>query len=427
MRMYKYLIIAAVFTIISGCAKSPTPENPVNLTVYGDINRVFETESADIGSITDFMSIHPEIKVEVIPEYDEWVLHEQALKIMRDPKAEQPDIIEMPGSWVASFAQEGLLLPIESWFEELPEREKKDFLAPLVTGYRYEKELYGLPALLGLQYLYGCKKMLPESGLPKTIEELVSTSRYIKEKHGVQGLIFPSKGLNLYKFYYTLLQIVLDGQKTENNLEAHVTAYKAFYALVKENQPDYEKFSHVVAEGEFRSGKAGMSINGNYVWYLLSLSKDVGFPVHPEHVTVGFLPMLESTDRRKNHVWSRGFVINKRTRHPEQALTLLHHLTSERADFFRLKTKYILPARKSAAMYGKDLPGMSPAPACGLYTKKEGGSENGPATIKIDESPTGWYNTVSKILDLLHKALATDMEPEDVAEKMVQIEKGLAE
>lgn len=421
MRLYPCLIATAVFIILSGCAKSPTPEPPVELTVYGDINRVFENDSQDIGSISDFMSIHPEIKVKVIPEYDEWTLHEQALKILRDPKAEQPDLIEMPGSWVAAFAQEGLLLPISSWFKDLPARERKDFLQPLVTGYKYGEDLYGLPSLIGLQYLYGRKDLLPESGLPQTLEDLVTTSRYIKKKHNIQGIIFPSKGLNLYKFYYTLLQIVQDGQETEDTLQAHIAAYKTFSVLVKENQPDYEKFDHAVAEGEFRSGRAGLSINGNYVWYLLSLSKEVGFPIRTEHVSATFLPMLKPTDRRKNHIWSRGFVINKRTKHPEQALELLHHLTSERADFFRLKNKYILPARKSAALYGKTLPGMAPLPAYALYDK----STDGSGVIKVNESPTGWYNTANKMLELLKTALATDMSPEDVAEKMIQIENDL--
>ncbi len=418
MRYYRFLIFIAAFIVISGCAKSPTPENPAILTIYGDINRVFEKNSTEIGSLTDFMEIHPEIKVKVIPEYDEWAIHEESLKTMNDPKAEQPDIIEMPGSWIAAFAKEDLLLPVESWFEDLPPQDRKDFLQPLVTGYKYKGELYGLPALIGIQYLYGRKDLLPESGLPKTLDELVSTSRFIKEKHDLQGLIFPSNGMNLYKFYYTLLQITLDDQKFNNKRDAHAYAFKIFATLIKENQPDYEKFDHVVAEGEFRSGRAGMSINGNYVWYLLSLSKEAGFPVRPKHVTVGFLPTLTPESSRTEHIWTRGYAINKKTKYPRQALELLHHLTSERADFFRLKNKYILPARKSAATYGESLPGMAPKPARELYVK----TTADPVAIQVNESPDNWYATAQKTLELLKKALATDMTSLEFTEKMMIIE-----
>ncbi|WP_419781875.1 ABC transporter substrate-binding protein [Maridesulfovibrio sp.] len=418
---FRCLFFAFIFVLFSGCAKSPMPDTPVTLTIYGDVNRVFETNSTDIGSLNDFMEIHPEIKIKVIPEYSEWTIREESLRLLRDPEAEQPDIIEIPGSWASSFAQEGLLMPIGKWFNALPRKERMDFLQPAVVGYKYGEELYGLPALIGVQYLYGRKDLLPESGLPQTLEELVAATRYINKKHNIQGLIFPSNGLNLYKFYYTLLQIVLDGQEEEDRLTAHIAAYKTFKILIQENQPDYEKFDHVVAEGEFRSGRAGMSINGNYVWYLLSLSKGVGFPVHPEHVTVGFLPMLQPEAHRVNHIWTRGYAINKRTKHPQQALELLHHLTSERADFMRLKNKYILPARKSTEQYGENLPGMAPEPARALYNRSKGD----PGGLELNESPENWYNTASRMLDLIKSALAENMETLKFARKMMEIEKGI--
>lgn len=417
---YQLHVFAFILILVAGCAKLPAPENQITLTVYGDVNRVFEHNSTGIGSINDFMEIHPEIKVKLIPEYSEWTIHNDALRLLRDPNAEQPDIIEMPGSWAASFAKEGLLLPIGKWYDQLPRRERMDFLEPAVTGYKTGDELYGLPALIGVQYLYGRKDLLPESGLPQTLEELVAATRYINKEHKIQGLIFPSKGLNLYKFYYTLLQIVLDGQEEEDRLAAHIAACKTFKILVQENQPDYEKFDHVVAEGEFRSGRAGMSINGNYVWYLLSLSKEVGFPVQPEHVTVGFLPMLGLEVHRVNHIWTRGYAINKRTKYPQQALELLHHLTSERADFMRLKNKYILPARKSAKQYGENLPGMAPEPARALYVHSKGE----PGALKLNKSPENWYDTANRMLELLKIALKTDMETLTVARKMLEIEKG---
>ncbi|MBI9113079.1 ABC transporter substrate-binding protein [Maridesulfovibrio ferrireducens] len=422
MKFIKFLILTATLSLVVACAKTPTPENPAELTIFGDVNRVFSENNKGLGTLDDFMSIHPEIKVKVIPEYDEWQIHEKSLKVMKDPTAEQPDIIEMPGSWVAAFTHDKLLMPIGSWFNKLPIADRSDFLKPLIAGYSQNDELYGLPALVGVQYLYARKDLLPKSGMPHTLDELVTTSRFIKEKFGIQGIIFPSKGLNLYKFYYTLLQIELHGQKSENRLEAHKSAYKNFAILVKENQPDYEKYDHATAEGEFRSGRAGLSINGNYVWFLLSQSAEVGFPVHPKDVLVDFLPVANESDKKQNHIWTRGYTINNRTKHPEQALQLLHFLTSERSDFYRLKNKYILPARKSAAIYGATLPGMSPKPTQAMYEQ----GEQAPEIVKVNQSTPGWYGTASATLELLKEALAKGIPADSVAEKMIQIEKGLS-
>ncbi|SDK80584.1 ABC-type glycerol-3-phosphate transport system, substrate-binding protein [Maridesulfovibrio ferrireducens] len=422
MKFIKILILATALSLAAACAKTPTPENPAELTIFGDVNRVFIEDSKGLGTLNDFMTIHPEIKVRTIPEYDEWQIHEQSLQTLRNPTAEQPDIIEMPGSWVAAFTHEKLLLPIESWFKELPIRDQSDFLTPLIAGYSQNDELYGLPALVGVQYLYARKDLLPESGMPHTLDDLVTTSRFIKEKYNIQGIIFPSKGLNLYKFYYTLLQIELHGQESENRLAAHRSAYKNFAILVKENQPDYEKYDHPTAEGEFRSGRAGLSINGNYVWFLLSQSSEVGFPVKPEDVLVDFLPVANKADHKQNHIWTRGYVINNKTKHPEQALQLLHFLTSERADFYRLKNRYILPARKSAAVYGENLPGMAPKPAQAMYEQ----GEQAPEIVKVNQSTPGWYGTASATLELLKDALAKGTTPESVAEEMIKIESGLS-
>ncbi|WP_031484998.1 ABC transporter substrate-binding protein [Maridesulfovibrio frigidus] len=422
MKFIKILILAAILSLAAACAKTPTPENPALLTIFGDVNRVFSENSKDLGTLNDFMSIHPEIKVKVIPEYDEWQIHEKSMKIMKDPAAEQPDIIEMPGSWVADFTHDNLLLPIGSWFNKLSPTDRSDYLKPLIAGYSKDDELYGLPALVGLQYLYARKDLLPESGVPHTLDELIATSRFIKEKFGIQGIIFPSKGLNLYKFYYTLLQIELHGQKSANRLEAHTSAYKNFTILVRENQPDYDKYDHTTAEGEFRSGRAGLSINGNYVWFLLSQSAEVGFPVHPKDVLVDFLPVANESDRKQNYIWTRGYAVNNRTKHPEQALQLLKFLTSQRSDFYRLKNKYILPARKSAAVYGANLPAMSPKPAQAMYEQ----GEQAPEIVKVNQSTPGWYGAASATLELLKESLAKDIAPESVAERMIQIENGLA-
>ncbi|NDV19256.1 extracellular solute-binding protein [Pseudodesulfovibrio sp. JC047] len=414
----RLLAVSAVLCALIGCATTSTPQGPVTLTVFGDVNRVLDPQATGPGSINEFHALYPGIQVDVIASSDEWNILHHATKVLQSETETGPDIIEMPGSWVAEFAAKGQLLPLNDWFETLPAADRKDFMPKLLTAYSYQCQLYGLPSLIGIQYLYGRTDLLPKTGLPTTVKGLIEVSRSIQKEHGIQGVIFPSKGAQLAKFYYALFMIELANIPDKDRVLAHTRAYTNFSTLIRENQPDPEKYSHAIAEGEFRSGKAGLSINGNYVWYLLSQSKEVGFPVVPEDVTVGWLPVAHTDIPPVNAIWTRGYVINAKTHSPKEAQLLLDYLTSTQSQFRRLQDRYILPARTSAAFYGAALPGMLPAPAKALY--KAG--EDAPPIKQLNESPAGWQRSTEAIHRLLTIALTTGMTPAEVAGRMTILE-----
>ncbi len=418
MTIIRFLALPALFCLLVGCATKSAQDEPVTLRVFGDVNRVLNLEETGPGTLAEFHSLYPGIRVEVVAEHNEWRILHQSIDMLDGQPSNAPDIIEMPGSWVAEFASKDQLLPLDDWFAKLPSPDRKDYVPALLKSYSYKKHLYGLPSLIGIQYLYGRKEFLPETGLPTTLDGLLTLSRDIRKTHGIQGVIFPSEGIHLAKFYHTLLMIELANTTSNDRLTAHTRAYAAFSALVRENQPDYEKYSHAVAEGEFRSGRAGLSINGNYVWYLLSRSRQVGFPVVPEDVTVGYLPVANIDVEPVNYIWTRGYVINANTKHPKEARLLLEYLTSTQSQFRRLRDRYILPARTSVAFYGASLPGMHPVPAKALY--KAG--EDAPSFKKVNESPPGWKQSTESIQRLLETALASGMTPAEVAGRMTLIE-----
>ena len=336
MTIIRYLALSAILCLLIGCATKSAQDKPVTLKVFGDVNRVLNLKESGPGTLAEFHSLYPGIRVEVIAEHNEWRILHQSIDMLDASSANAPDIIEMPGSWVAAFASKNQLLPLDDWFAKLPAPNRKDHVAALLKSYSYEKHLYGLPSMIGIQYLYGRKELLPETRLPTTLDGLLALSREIRKTHGIQGVIFPSEGIHLAKFYHTLLMIELANTAANDRLTAHTRAYSVFSTLVRENQPDYKKFSHAVAEGEFRSGRAGLSINGNYVWYLLSRSRQVGFPIVPEDVTVGYLPVASTDIAPVNYIWTRGYVINAKTRHPREARLLLEYLTSPQSQFRRL-------------------------------------------------------------------------------------------
>ncbi len=418
MPMIRHLaVFIMTLCLTSGCA-TKSLQQPVALNIFGDVNRVLNLNESGPGSLTEFQALYPKIRVQVLPENDEAKILHQSIEMISSHDENAPDIIEMPGSWIAEFASKGQLLPLDDWFATLPEPDRRDYVSSLLKSYSYQGHLYGIPSLIGIQYMYGRKELLSGAGLPSTLDELIAQSRDIHKNHGIQGVIFPSQGIHLAKFYYTLLQIELANTKCNDRMTAHSRAFNAFSILINENQPDYEKFTHAVAEGEFRSGKAGLSINGNYVWYLLSKSKQTGFPVIPEDVEVGYLPVANAGIEPTNYIWSRGYVINAQTKHPKEALLLLEYLTSTLSQFRRLKNNYLLPARTSAAFYGASLPAMTPAPAKALYKAGKGA----PSIRRLNESPSNWKQATESIQQLLKKALASGMNPRDVAKEMIMLE-----
>jgi len=420
------LFVALLF-LLSGCFVNLNPHSPkekkVTLRILGDVNRIFDPKAEGLGTLRDFERQWPGIKVKPIIEYDEARIYRIARERLSDPhKAFRgPDIIEVPGSWVAEFARDGLILPIGDWFKSLPRKEQHDFYPPLLTSYTYEGELYGLPALVGVQLLYGRKDLLPSGKLPKTIDELVFMAEEIQKEKKVRGFIFPSIGSALKEFYLTLFKIYLQDQGGDETArrEAHIKAYRTLATLVYKYQKEYRKYDYAVAEGEFRSGKVAFSINGNYVWYLLSRSKKVGFPIGQEEVVTRFLPCARKDGARRNFIWTRGYVINAHTRYPKEAKKLLRFLCSTEASFWRLRERYILPTRRTVAVYGAHLPAMAPPPVQALYAKRESLGGVG----KISRPSPRWHEVSQAMTILLQKALDNSFSAEAFADQMIEIEK----
>jgi ABC-type glycerol-3-phosphate transport system substrate-binding protein len=423
--MKRFIPVVLLFGFFCICGCAAQHQSPVTVKVFGDVNRVFETDSDALGSIPYFQQQHPYIRIETIAEYNEWEILQKTRAMLVDPQQRKmaPDIIEMPGSWIGEFASQGMLLPLDKWFSELPVEDRTDFIPQLLTSYKSDGKLYGVPALVGMQYLYARKDLLAGEKLPQTLNDLIYLSRKLHSSSGLQGFIFPSEGVHLSKFYYTLFKIAqstCDSQLSRR--KAHMLAYETLRVLVTENQSDYEKFSHAVSEGDFRSGRAALSINGNYVWFLLHQSHDVGFPIGPELVTTGQLPGIDYAAAPRDFIWSRGYAINAATQHPEEALQVLKFLTSTEMSYARLRDRFILPARKSAAVYGTPLPAMQPEAVQIFYAQDKGKSPK--ALEEITESPVKWRESVEAIGTLLREALEKNMSAADFADAMLQLEKG---
>lgn len=424
-----FWVAMGICLLLQSCSSlQKTPQEPVTLRIYGDVNRVLEGGGKGPGTLSRFMERNRDIRVEIDSEYDEWAIYNNALSRLSGPEAASvPDIIEMPGSWIAEFAAKELLLPVTDWFAGLPEEEQSDFYPRFLKTFTYQNTLYGLPSMTGTLLLYGRKTYLGEGALPETLEEMIRQARRITAAHPeVRGFITPTIGAAVTEFYRTLLEMYEAGMPDPQNRRrvAHILAYRTLRFLIRTHQPDYKTVDYAVSEGEFRSGRVAFSINGNYVWFLMSRSEKDGFPLRPADVRVGPVPRSATAlHPLPPRTWTRGYVINARTKHPVKARKLLRFLASRNAAFGRLKERYILPVRESVAFFGSDLPAMQPLPIRNLYADTTGLADD----TTVPEGTPDWQETAGRMTRLIREALDTDMPAETFADAMLALETPMAE
>ncbi|WP_329388539.1 extracellular solute-binding protein [Streptomyces sp. NBC_01716] len=108
-----------------------------------------------------------------------------------------PDVIRSEVAWTPEFADLGYLAPLDG----TPAlKDEKDFVPQAAASTRYEDKTYAVPQVIDSLGIFYNKKLFKEAGVevPKTIAELKTVSKTIKDKTGKTGMYL--RGDDAYRF-----------------------------------------------------------------------------------------------------------------------------------------------------------------------------------------------------------------------------------
>ncbi len=102
-----------------------------------------------------------------------------------------PDLILAPNWWLRELAAANVLLPIDS---QVTAQERTQFIPATIENMVWEGTLYGLPTDYELVALYFNRRLLDESNLPSTADDLIELA-----------LESPFQGAGIYSNFYHLV------------------------------------------------------------------------------------------------------------------------------------------------------------------------------------------------------------------------------
>ncbi|OEJ27163.1 sugar ABC transporter substrate-binding protein [Streptomyces agglomeratus] len=176
-----------------------------------------------------------------------------------------PDVIRSEVAWTPEFADLGYLAPLDG---TAALKNDKDFLAQAAASTKYKGKTYAVPQVIDSMGLFYNEKIFKDAGVevPKTIAELKTVSKKIKDKTGKTGLYL--RGDDAYwflSFLYGEGGDLVDAKSKSVTVdqEPGVKALKVVKDLVDSGAAKTDATDGWEnMQSAFKDGKVAMMING---------------------------------------------------------------------------------------------------------------------------------------------------------------------
>lgn len=275
-----------------------------------------------------FNAANPDIEVKV--EHLPWPEMQQQL-VSDISAGTAPDISHMATRWMAGFAKDGALAPID----ELVSPGFADTFVPTYLDLqKQDGKTWGLPIAASARGLFYNKKLLEQAGVanpPKTWDEAFEAAKKIDALGddiygiGIQGKDLDTEGYWFYTLWTHGGSIIgADGKSAFASPEA-VAATKNYLRFIeaKATQPGVTGSSREDLQNLFAAGKLGLVLSGP--WFNAQLAeqgKDVDYgisqiPVATAEATYGVtdtISILESSKVKPQAMKFLEFIFNKENR-----------------------------------------------------------------------------------------------------------------
>jgi multiple sugar transport system substrate-binding protein len=283
-------------------------------------------------------------------------------------EGQAPDLAILDSVWIAEFAVDGFLLPLEDldgrWMRD---EHEQDFLEPLVKANRYEGYTYGVSPFANVAGLWYRRRELEAIGLPppRTWAELRAVGRAATENGLVHPIVMTAGSKGGETTAYCLVAFlesngahVLGPEGVTLDSRATAQVLRFLRSLVDDGlmSPDVLGYEWTRPVRLLAEGKAVISFGGSYE--TRALAETLGVPLAELWDHVGFMPVPAGPGGAPASVaGTMSYGIFRQAPQPGLAMRLLQRAV-EPAELARVaQVTGRIPARRSAVA----LAGPSPA------------------------------------------------------------------
>jgi multiple sugar transport system substrate-binding protein len=271
------------------------------------------------------------------------------------PAGQGPDVVQLFYGWLQDYLKAGLLQPLPASDFSAVEIERDFF--PIVQQMKVDGKYYALPTAVRSLALFWNKTLFKEAGLdpnkpPATLDELTGYARKLTKRSPSGDLLQEGITLDMGGQDHHWLREVLirefggtpysaDRKTVAYNSPAGVAATQWYIDLAAKEKVGQIGF---LTDGvtAFRSGKAGMTIDGSFRLGALDGQKGLDYGVAE-------LPARGSVKSNFASYWVNGITTKATGAKLDASVKFLKFLTTAEAMELWMNTVGELPARKSVA------------------------------------------------------------------------------
>ncbi|BDU50545.1 ABC transporter substrate-binding protein [Haliovirga abyssi] len=324
-----YILILGILIGINGCRKKKAQVKKIKIIYASNMYPIPATEEV----IKRFNAIQN--KIEVVHLNLSGTTNEVHDKYETILSRRSHDIDLFLGDvvWVAEMAQKGYILDIDDYIKR-DNINLSNYIEGSLKATYYKNKIWGLPIFIDAGMLFYRKDIVATP--PKSWDELIEMAKRYKGKKGtVDGYDFQCysyEGLicNFLEYIYSYGGEVLDSN--ENVVIDSKEAKRGFEKFMEIEKSDFvpkdiKNYKEKESENNFLGGKSVFSRNWPYLWSE-SLKTDL-------KGKIGISPLPKGDKKSAAVLGGWVGMINKSTKHKEEAWEFLKFLASEEGEKIR--------------------------------------------------------------------------------------------
>ncbi|MDI3517938.1 MULTISPECIES: ABC transporter substrate-binding protein [Caldanaerobacter] len=339
------LIFFVLATVLAGCSPSKTSESktetqetvkPVTIKLG-----MWSSSPAEMKIVEDqiakFKEKYPNINVQI-----ETIVGDYMQQLQTQLAANTaPDIFYLDSMPAPQLMSSGVLEPLDEYIKKY-NVDVNDFEPALLSAFQWEGKTYGLPKDYNTLALFYNKDMFKEAGInepPKTWEELKDAAKKLT-KDGVKGLVLSIDLARFNAFIHQNGGSVYKGGKPTLNLPENAQALDFYVGFItKDKVADTPQNMGEGWNGDaFAAKKAAMAIEGGWmIPFLKEKAPDLNYGIAE----------LPAGKQKATMVFTVAYVMNKNSKHKDEAFKLIEFLTGKEGQQFVVEAGLALPSRKS--------------------------------------------------------------------------------